>query len=146
MPLNPAGLKTDLEALASSPKATVALCAADWASAISSYAAAVVPASTTVAAAAATLQTALISAFNSGAASAPMETAFLTFATTVGGGMAPAFVAVPPPSPVGFAGLFSTPYPSTHSAAATGVKNAIDAWAKTGTATPSGGGSPVNWS
>ena len=64
---------------------------------------------------------------------------------TVGGGMAPAFVATPPPGPVGFAGLFSLPYPSTHSAAATGVRDAIDTWAKTGSATPSGGGSPVNW-
>ena len=145
MPLDGPGLKTDLEAFASSPSATVALCAADWANAIASYAAAVVPASTTVSAAAATLQTALVSAFNSGAAAAPMEAAFAAFGVTVGGGMAPAFVATPPPGPVGFAGLFSLPYPSTHSAAATGVRDAIDTWAKTGSATPSGGGSPVNW-
>ena len=145
MPLDPAGLKTDLEALASSPSATVALCAADWADAVADYAAAVVPASSQVATAAATLQTALEAAFSSGAAAAPMETAFAAFGVTVGAGMAPAFVATPPASPVGFAGLFTAPYPTTHSDAATGVRDAIDTWAKTGTATPSGGGSPVNW-
>jgi hypothetical protein len=74
-----------------------------------------------------------------------METAFATFATALATGMAPAFVAVPPPAPIGFATLFAKPYPTTHAAAAQAVSDAIDVWMKTGTATPAAGGSPQNW-
>lgn len=110
------------------------------------YAAAIIPASTTISAAASTLSGALNTAFATEAAAAAMESAFAAFAVTVGGGMAPAFVATPPPAPVGFATLLVPPFPETHEAGATAMKNAIDAWMKTGTATPSGGGSPVPWS
>ena len=150
MPLDPSGLEDDLEELAQSPGATIADCAQQWANAMQGYASGVVPASTQVAAAAATLQGALASAFASvdaATTAAAMEASFLAFATTVGAGMAPAFVATPPPSPVGFAARFSAiPKPATHAAAAASFGGAIDAWMRTGTATPSVGGAPVLWS
>jgi len=144
MPLDPSGLSSDLEGLASSPPDTVAGCAAAWADAMEGYAAAVIPASTTVSTARDALESALVTAFGSVAAPG-METAFAAFATTVGAGMAPAFVATPPPGPVGFASQFLS-FPPTHAAAAAAVSGIIDAWMRTGTATPSGGGAPVGWS
>lgn len=146
MPLNPSGLQTDLQTIAATPPATVALCAQAWANAMGAYTAAILPASTTVNAAKATLQGALTTAFGSSAAAPGMETAFAAFATTVGAGMLPAFVATPPPAPVGFAAQFAGPKPPTHAAAAAQLKTLIDTWMRTGTATPSGGGAPVNWS
>jgi hypothetical protein len=131
-----AGLKSDLEALFEAPPATVAACAAAWADAVSSYFAGVVPASTTVSAAQAPLAASLTSAFGNTVAAATamaMEAAFLTFATSVGGGMA-GFVGTPPPAPVGFAALFADK-PATHADAATAYSDAIDTWAKTGVAT-----------
>jgi len=146
MPLNPSGLESALASVAASPPPSSAGCAASWASAMSTYANAVVPPSTTVAAAVSTLQGALATAFASPAAAPGMESAFTAFAVTVGGGMAPAFVAVPPPSPVGFAAQFAGAHPATHAAAAAALRLMIDTWMRTGTATPSGGGAPVPWS
>ena len=101
-----------------------------------SYTSSIVPPSTTVAAAQGTLQTALASAFAAPNAAPAMESAFTTFATSVGLGMAGAgFASTPPPGPVGFATLFSGPKPETHSAAALQISNAIDAWMRTGIAT-----------
>lgn len=145
MPLDTAGLQPDIEALASSPGETVAACATQWANAMGDYAASVVPASTTVSAATSALQTALAGAFASPAAAPGMESAFSAFAASVGLGMAPAFVATPPPGPVGFAAQFLV-QPPTHAAAATAIAGLIDVWMRTGTATPSGGGPPVPWS
>jgi hypothetical protein len=60
--------------------------------------------------------------------------------------MAPAFTATPPPDAVGLAALFDAAYPATHAAAATRMSGALDTWFRTGTGTPSAGGSPVQWS
>jgi hypothetical protein len=125
--------------------ATRAACAAAWADAAEAWASAIVPASSAVSAAAATLETALNAAFGSGTVAADMETAFLAFATTVGGGMA-GFVPTPPPAPVGFSALFALAHPATRQEGVDRFADAIDTWMRTGTATPSGGGSPVNWS
>lgn len=145
MALDDSGLESDLEDLFGDPPATIAACAAAWADAIEQYASGVVPASTTVTTAAATLETALVSAFgSSGGAAALMETAFATFAASVGGGMA-GFVPTPPPDLVGFA-LLGAEQPETHADAAGDWAEAIHAWMTTGTATPSIGGSPVTWS
>jgi len=146
MSLDTSALEDGLLTVASEPPADVPGCAQAWADAMEAYAAGVVPASLTVSAAAATLSGALSAAFASPAAAPGMETAFAAFAATVGGGMAPAFVAVPPPAPVGFAVQFAGPKPETHADAAAALRSLIDAWMKTGTATPSGGGAPVNWS
>lgn len=145
MPLNPTQLKADLQSLFAAGAGTEAAAASAWASAMGTYATAIVPASTAVAAASAAMVGGL-SGFNvAGAAAGKLEAAFATFAASVGTGMAPAFVATPPAGIVGFASLFGSTY-ATHNAAATAIGNAIDSWMRTGTATPSGGGSPIAWS
>ena len=144
MPLAPSGLKTELQALSTTPGPTIAACAATWATAMKNYAAGIVPPSATVNAAASTLRTALAVAFALPAAAPSMESAFAAFATTVGGGMA-AFVPTPPPTPVGFATQFLA-FPATSAAAATALSGLIDTWMKKGSATPAAGGAPVPWS
>ena len=145
MPLVPANLQSDLQSISARPGATVADCAAAWATAVRTYAAAVVPQSTSSAAAGAALEASLASAFATPAAAQLMDAALATFAATLGAGMAPAFVAVPPPAPLGFATLFAEPYPPTAEAFAVKLSTAVDTWMRTGTATPSVGGSPVPW-
>ena len=145
MPLVPANLQSDLQSISARPGATALDCAALWADTITAYAAAVVPPSTTSAAAGSALQASLASAFATLAAAPLMDIALTTFAATLGAGMAPAFVAVPPPAPIGFATLFAEPYPSTAEAFAVKLSTAVDTWMRTGTATPSIGGSPVPW-
>jgi hypothetical protein len=139
MPLNAAALKSGIEAVARSPGATPADCAAAWAAAIVSYFSAVVPASTTVAATQATLTTALAGAFTQptpGMVFNQMESALLAAALTIGGGMTGVgFAGVAPAGLVGFAQVFAAPYAETHAAAAQKIADAIDTWAKTGTAT-----------
>lgn len=155
MPLNTAGLQSDLGVFFADPHIIVvddevdvagsrAACAQEWADAMQAYAAAIVPASTTVAAAAATLSTALAGAFALPSAATAFDTAFLAFATTVGGGMA-GFTPVPPPAPLGIATLLGTTQ-ATHGAAAAAFATKIDTWMRTGTATPLPSGAPVNWS
>lgn len=143
MPLSPT-LSSDIQSATESPGDTAAACAQTWANIMGSYFAGVVPASATVSAAQATLQGALTSAFSAeaGAGLALLETAFTAFALTVGGGMAPAFVAVPPPAPVGFSTLVAV---ETAAESASNLASLISAWAQTGTATPSAGGAPVPW-
>jgi hypothetical protein len=133
MPLNPAGLQSDLEALVAEPPATRAACAQAWADAVQAYASGLVPASTTVASAAATLASSLESAFASPSAAAPFDAAFTSFAAAVAVGQAPTFTGVPPAAPLGIAALLGSPQP-THAAAAAAFASLIDTWAKTGTA------------
>jgi hypothetical protein len=138
MPLNKAGLKAGLQAVAENPPGTIAGCAQKWAEAVGTFFAAIVPASVAVSAAQTALQAALTSAFaapDPASVALQMDAAFLACATTIGGGMAPAFtVAVPPVLPVGFAHLFAPPFPQTHAEAAEKIANAIHVWALTGTA------------
>jgi hypothetical protein len=74
-----------------------------------------------------------------------MESAFLTFATTVGAGMT-GYTPTPPPAPVGFAAHFSAPHPESHAEAAASIAPLIDTWLRTGTATPLPSGTPIPWS
>jgi hypothetical protein len=142
MPLNPSGAKTTLGNLFKSPVGSEATAIISWKNAILTLTAGVIPASTTVAAAAATLATSL-SGFNaSGAAAGKINSALVAFAATVAGGMAPAFTGV---VPIGSPGVeFSNG--SNAQAAADAIIDTIDEWLQTGTATPSGGGDPENWS
>lgn len=138
MPLNASAFESGLAALTGggSP-ASRAEAAQAWADAVQAMFAGVIPASTTVAAAAATLKTALESAFAGtvGATfAANLESAFSAFAGTVAGGMLPTYTGVPPVGPVGFAGLCSSNKSSLAQAAADWA-DALDTWAKTGTAT-----------
>lgn len=144
MPLDTTALYDGVLAVAATPGPDIPACAQQWADAVEAYALAVVPVSTTVTAAASTLSSSLAVAFALPAAAASMEAAFTAFGTAVGAGMAPAFVATPPPGPVGFATQFAL-FPATHALAATAISGLIDTWAKTGTAVPSGGGPAVPW-
>lgn len=126
--------------------ATAALCAQQWASAFGSYAGDIVPSSLNVAAAQASLQSALTTAFASTSAVSQIDAAFAAAAATIAAGMAPAFTGTPPVAPLNLATALAQPYPSTHSAAQTKVATHIDTWMKTGMATPTAGGPPVNWS
>jgi hypothetical protein len=139
------GLESDLANLATNFGATIADCAALWADAIGSYFASVTPPSTSVVAAQATLQGQLAAAFAQPSAAEAMDAACQTFAVTVAVGMAPTFVAIAPVDPVNWAALFAEPYPSTAEEAAQRIAARLDVWARTGTATPSIGGSPVPW-
>lgn len=147
MTLNKATLKSGLEDIAVNPPATSALCAKSWADAVGAYVTALTPPPTPVSITGATaaLETSLISAFGTTAAAPSMETAFTTLGAALGSGMAPAFVATPPAVPVGFATLFTPPFPTTHSAAAQAMADAIHAWTTTGTAVPAAGGAAVPW-
>ena len=147
MTLNKATLKTALEDIAKNPPATTALCAAAWADAVGGYVTALTPPPTpaSITAATAALEAALLSAFGTSAAAASMETAFTTLGAALGTGMLPAFTATPPSGPVGFATLFTPPFPTTHSAAAQAMADAIHAWTTTGTAVPAAGGAAVPW-
>lgn len=137
MPLDSPGLEADLESLFAAPPATSALCAQAWADAVEGYSSGIVPASTTVTASAAALATALGSAFTGSdktATAAAMESAFATFAASVGAGMA-GYTPTPPPGSLGFAALMEEPFPETHADAATVWADAIHAWMTTGIGT-----------
>lgn len=148
MPLDPSGLEDDINDI-TDPE-TKAAAAQAWADAVESYAGGIVPPSTTVSAAATTLKTAMESAFalidpaNTGAA---LESAFAAFATTVAGGMSPAFTGTPPPAPVGFVPLV-TNIQTSKAVASELWATTIDTWMKTGLAQIAGGPPPppVNWS
>jgi hypothetical protein len=78
-----------------------------------------------------------------------ISAAMAAYSITIAGGMLPAFVGVPPVQPIGnliqpvFAlGMASRPSAEILSA----MSKIIHSWFKTGTATPSGGGSPIPWS
>lgn len=146
MPAELAGLEDALEQLAASPSSSAATAAQGFAAALQAYAAAVVPASSAVAGATPALASALTVAFGQLSSADAMEAALTAWSATVGLGMAPAFVAVPPPAPVGLAALFAGTNPATHAAAAARLGGAIDTWFRTGTGTPAAGGAPVPWS
>lgn len=133
MPLDASALSSGLVSLFSSPPSSAAGCAGQWASAVQSWAAGIVPASAAVSGAVSTLQGALASAFATPNCAPAMESAFSAFAITVGGGMA-GYAPTPPPAPVGFATQFLSK-PATASAAASAIASIIDVWMKTGLST-----------
>lgn len=134
MPLNASALSSGLASLFSSPPPGAAACAAQWASAVNSWASGVIPASATVSSAVSTLQGALAGAFATPDCAPAMETAFAAFAVAVGGGMA-GYAPTPPSGPVGFAPYFSGPDAPTHAQAASDIAGLIDPWMKTGFST-----------
>ena len=143
MPLNVSALEESLEALFASAPLAEAECAQLWADALQAYATAIVPASVNVTTGAAAVVPALTGMGASGAAVTILPSALTAFAATVGTGMAPAFSGTPPAAP------WVPPFaPTTISAreAASTLASSIDAWMRTGTATPSSGGTPVPWS
>ena len=134
MALNKVALTTALTSLFSNPPDSIDGCAAAWADAMESYATSIVPASTTVPAAASDLEAALKTTFVNNGSTAmltTLESDFLTFATTVGGGMT-GYTSTPPPGLVGFSTIGNA---DTHATAAANFANKIDTWMKTGIAT-----------
>jgi hypothetical protein len=133
MPLNLPSLQSALEDLFSNPPPAAADCAQAWADAVEAYFSGVVPPSTTVSAAAGVMTGALQTAFEAPNAAPAVDGAFTAFATTVAGGMLPAFTGVPPAAPLAISTLLAAPQP-THAAAAAAFSALIDTWARTGTA------------
>jgi len=146
MPLVSSVLANGLASLFADPPPDAAACGQAWGDAVKDYAAGLVPPSTTMTAAAATLGGALGEAFATPSAIPAMEAAFAAFGVAVAGGQLPAFVGTPPPAPVGFAEQFAGPAPNSPGEAASAIAGKIDTWMRTGSATPSGGGSPTAWS
>lgn len=141
-----AGLNTD------SPDA--ATTAATWAAAVGDWAAAIVPPSTTVAAAQSALQATLAGLFATARSepaevtslAASLESAHMTFATTVGGGMA-GYTPVPPTGLVGFEDILKADPRDSSQDAADEIADALDAWMKTGVSTlVAPPNTVVNWS
>lgn len=142
-------LERDLLSLFEDPPETAALCAQRWAEAMENYASTVLPRSSTASAASAALELSLVSLFSTSLSSTTtsiaMEAAWLTFATTLGIGMAPDWVSTPPPGPIGFSLLFEA-RPETHREAASNFATSIHLWLLTGIAVNSTSGATVNWS
>jgi hypothetical protein len=135
VPLDPGALRSGLPGAAGADyPSTLEACAKAWAGAVTAWAAGVVPPSATVAAAGTALEGALVAAFKAQSLTA-VDAALLAFAVQVGGGMAPAFVAVPPAGPPGLAQLLAGARAETRQAGVEMVAAALDAWLRTGTAT-----------
>lgn len=128
MAVDPTGLRADLLSLFQAPPLTIALCATDWADAMGSYAAAVVPVSTTVAAAQAVLDVDVAAALAlSGAAVAiALDAAYLTFAGAVFGGMVGGSPAAPAGPPGWPAQLAITQ--NSHGDGADAFRDMLDTW------------------
>lgn len=126
--------------------ADVAACALAWATAVDTYASAIIPASSSSAAAKTAFQTTML-----GLAGANglviLTAAFTAYATALATGMAPTFIATPPPIPIDISSIIPVGLAGADGhTIATLLATIIDTWFRTGTATPSGGGSPVLWS
>lgn len=154
MPLDSDALQDDIKDALDSTAPTATKAAA-WGTAVGAYADGVTPALASGAAAAAgtALGAVLVTAFANpvgAAGAAAAEAGFVAFGTAVAGAMAPAFVGVPPVAAVGLADIFAShlddPPVTTTEASAQLVADAVQSWMEAGTATPSGGGPPVNWS
>jgi hypothetical protein len=135
MPLNTAGLQSDLEALFAAPPPTAAECAQAWSDAFAAYVAGVVPPAlpAAVSAAADAMAAQLTAAFQGPAAPADFDVACTAFAAAVALGMAPTFTGAPPPAPLLIVSLLGSPQP-THAAAAAAFAALIDTWMRTGSA------------
>ncbi len=113
--------------------ATRLACAQAWADAAAAWASGIVPVSTAVSAAKAPLAAALDAAFGApdpASTISGIESAFAAFAASVGGGMA-GYAPTPPPGPVGFAVLLTSPS-ATRQEGVAKVAAALTAWMSTG--------------
>ncbi len=119
-----------------------------WGDCVNSYAANVTPVSTTSEAAKLSFISAMQSVnVNAGNGLILFNNALVSYALTLAGGMVGGgFIGTPPPvpptiqviAPIGLGG-------GTSEAIANMLASIIDIWFKTGTATPSSGGSPILW-
>lgn len=120
----------------------------NWADAVNQYASLVIPISTTSVGAKNAMIAAMLPGLSApGGFFAAFISGFTAYALTLGGGMAGAgFVAVPPPVPINFGPLLALPLDGPLSTKISTMASIIDTWFRTGTATPSAGGSPIIWS
>lgn len=149
MPLIQPALESSLLPLFQNPPSSASSCAQSWGQALAAYSSSVFPVSSTSIAASELLSLSLSSIFETSQSSevtaAGMESAFLSFAVLLGGGMLPGWVATPPAGLVGFSTLFSA-RPLTHAEAVSSFASRIHLWMLTGTATQVGTGTVVSWS
>lgn len=117
----------------------------NWADIADALMSGVIPASTTTEIAREALKGVMSGISNEAANAIPLlYSGFAAYATTLAGGMTAAgFVGTPPPNPIAYAptGLVT----NDAKIEAINLASALVAWAKTGTATPISGGSPINW-
>lgn len=157
MPLNASALQSSLASFFASPPdggwvaATAATqCGQEWASAMTSYASAVIPASVAIPAAEEALAGALASAMalEEGASESAAVAAFAAWAATVGGGMAAAgYTGLPPAAPISLGALFAARHSDNGAAAAAAWSSTIDTWVRTATATLNAPpGTTIPWS
>ncbi len=150
MALNPVALRSELGKAfdknapgfvgpATSNADSKAKTAQGWANALEACCELITPPSLSLAVAKAAFIEAMEGAF-SDPTGAAMLAAFQTFASQLASGMSPTYVGTPPASPP----VLSAPVPDLSAALDTHTA-AIMTWLQTGTATPSIGGSPVNW-
>ena len=128
------------------PTDNVAAAAASWANAINSYASLVTPISISSQIALGPLQSALLNIDKPGAFTTILPQALTAYATALGTGMAPAFIATPPTTP-----LIITPALQLGQNGANkrqvmqSFANIIHTWFRTGIAVNSVTGVTVNW-
>ena len=127
---------------------TNAATATRWSDAVKIYASSVVPPSMGANDAAASFES-IMSAVNADLANfMPLSiTAFASFAAILGTGMAPAFIATPPATPINLAVVIPVGIAGgTADTIATTMAAIIDTWFRTGLAVPSVGGAAIPWS
>lgn len=116
-----------------------------WANAIDIYASSVIPPSTTTQQAKQSLESIFLGLNVNGALIFPLG--FTVYASILATGMLPLFVSVPPPSPIVLAPVFAAGLSGAPSSTCAQLMSVtIDAWFRTGTATPSSGGPAIPWS
>lgn len=125
---------------------THAEAAVKWANVAETLLAGVVPASTTVTAARATFLSIMAPLSSNGGGLLLLQNAFMGYATTLAGGMTGAgFVGTPPLTPPLISTIFAGNGKEAAAVYANNLATMLVTWAKTGTATPLSGGSPINW-
>lgn len=118
-----------------------------WANAVNEYAKSVIPpSSTSEQAKQAFIQVMQQVSVPSQNGFAILKLAFTAYASTLALGMAPTFIATPPPSPI----ILEVVAPlglggGSAEAVASAMSNIIDSWFKTGVAVNSGSGVSINW-
>ena len=141
MPLVASALASGLEPLFDTSPLDAGACAAQWADALSAYAAAIVPPSTQVTSAADAFEGAVVGMDQADQAETAIRAGLTAFAGVLSAGMQPAFSGVPPVAP--WEHTFSNTLSASEAAQV--VADSIDAWMKTGSAMNNASGVVTTW-
>lgn len=111
------------------------------------YASGIVPVSTAVTAAKNAMKSILLTVTVSAGDFIPKyQSAIAAFASTLGSGMAPAFSATPPSTPIDLSPMVSAGMNGASGGQCAGIMaGIIDTWMRTGTATNNNSGAVTNW-